>query len=230
MTATSGFHTDLNDAQWAIVAPLLPAAKPGSRLRTTCMRGVLDGVSYLLRTGCQWRLLSRCFPPWSTVHHYFRVWQHTGFWVRLHRAVFSQARLTAGRPACPSLVIMDGQSVRRRNVAARAGSTDTSWFGAQAAHFGHTLGLLIASRVEPANVPDQKAGPRLLAGLRILPSDPHGDGRCRSRKQQTHPAPTAARGLDADHHARWPACVQDQRSDLHRGTQLRLAWTQPPLQ
>ena len=168
MTATSGFYTDLNDAQWAIVAPLLPAAKPGSRLRTTCMRGVLDGVSYLLRTGCQWRLLSRCFPPWSTVHHYFRVWQHPGFWVRLHRAVFSQARLTAGRPACPSLVIMDGQSVRRRNVAARAGSTDTSWFGAQAAHFGHTLGLLIASRVEPANVPDQKAGPRLLAGLRIL--------------------------------------------------------------
>ena len=70
MAGTSGFDTDLNDAQWAIVAPLLPAAKPGGRPRTTCMRGVLEGVLYLLRTGCQWRLLPRCFPPWSTVHHY----------------------------------------------------------------------------------------------------------------------------------------------------------------
>ena len=64
MAGTSGFYTDLNAAQWAIVAPLLPAAKPGGRPRTTCMRGVLDGVFYLLRTGCQWRLLPRCFPPW----------------------------------------------------------------------------------------------------------------------------------------------------------------------
>jgi putative transposase len=58
MAGTSGFHTDLNEAQWAIVAPLLPAAKPGGRPRTTC----------LLRAGCQWRLLPRCFPPWGTVH------------------------------------------------------------------------------------------------------------------------------------------------------------------
>ncbi|RYF10521.1 MAG: transposase [Deltaproteobacteria bacterium] len=75
MAGTRGVYTDLNDAQWAIVAPLLPAAKPGGRPRTTCMQSVLDGVLHLLRTGCQWRLLPRCFPPWSTVHHYFRLWQ-----------------------------------------------------------------------------------------------------------------------------------------------------------
>lgn len=70
---TSGFYTDLNDAQWAIVAPLLPSARPGGRPRTTCVRSVADAIFYLLRTGCQWRLLPRCFPPWSTVHHYFRT-------------------------------------------------------------------------------------------------------------------------------------------------------------
>lgn len=78
MAGTSGFYTDLNDAQWAIVAPLLPPASSGGRPRTPCLRGVLDAVFYLLRTGCQWRLLPRCSPPWSTVHHYFRAWQNSG--------------------------------------------------------------------------------------------------------------------------------------------------------
>ncbi len=73
MVDASGFHADLNDAQWTIVAPLLPAARPGGRPRTTCVRSGVDAIFYLLRTGCQWRLLPRCFPPWSTVHHYFRA-------------------------------------------------------------------------------------------------------------------------------------------------------------
>lgn len=63
MAGTSGFYTDLSDALWAIVAPLLPTVKPRGRPGTTCLRSVLDGVLYLLRTGCQWRLLPRCFPP-----------------------------------------------------------------------------------------------------------------------------------------------------------------------
>lgn len=63
----SGFYTDLNEAQWAIVAPLLPPAKTGGRPRTTSLRGVLDAVFDLLRAGCQWRLLPDCFPPWGTV-------------------------------------------------------------------------------------------------------------------------------------------------------------------
>ena len=108
----SGFYTDLNAAQWAILAPLLPPAKPGGRPRTTSLRGVLDAVFYLLRTGCQWRLLTRLLPPWGTVYHYFRLWQRTGLGVRLHRAAYALARAAAGRPSCPSLVIMDGQSVK----------------------------------------------------------------------------------------------------------------------
>ncbi len=75
MVDASDFHTDLNDAQWPIVAPLLPAARPGGRPRTTCVRSVVDAIFYLLRTGCQWRLLPRCFLVNSsvTVRH-FNCW------------------------------------------------------------------------------------------------------------------------------------------------------------
>ena len=67
---------------------------------------------YLLRTGCQWRLLPREFPPCGTVYHYFQTWQNSGVWVHLHRVLYEQARRIAGRAACPSVVIMDGQSVK----------------------------------------------------------------------------------------------------------------------
>ena len=106
------YDTDLSDAAWAIMEPLLPPAQPGGRPRSTCLRSVLDAIFYLLRTGCQWRLLPREYPPWSTVHHYFRAWKNNGTWVRLHRSLYAQTRLAAGRKACPSLVIMDGQSVK----------------------------------------------------------------------------------------------------------------------
>ena len=169
MAGTSGFYTDLNDAQWAIVAPLLPAAKPGGRPRTTCLRSVLDGVFYLLRTGCQWRLLPRCFPPWGTVYHYFRLWRRQGVWVRLQRAVYARARLAAGRPVCPSLVIMDGQSVKTTERGGVRGFDGHKLVNGRKRHIlVDTLGPPIASRVEPANVPDQKAGACLLGGLRAF--------------------------------------------------------------
>ena len=68
------YDTDLTDAGWALVAPLLPAAKAGGRPRTTDLRVILNAIFYLLRSGCQWRLLPREFPPWNTVYYYFRSW------------------------------------------------------------------------------------------------------------------------------------------------------------
>lgn len=167
MVGTSGFYTDLSDTQWAVAGPLLPPAKPGGRPRTTCLRAVLDAVFYLLRTGCQWRLLPRCFPPWSTVHHYFRTWQCSGVWVRLHRAVYAQARAAAGRSPCPSLVIMDGQSVKTTERGGVRGFDGHKLVKGRKRHIlVDMLRFPIASRVEPANVPDQRAGARLLGGLR----------------------------------------------------------------
>jgi putative transposase len=77
------YDTDLSDAAWALVEPHLPAARPGGRPRGTCLRAVVDAIFYLLRTGCQWRLLPRDFPPRSTVFHYYAAWRRQGVWTRL---------------------------------------------------------------------------------------------------------------------------------------------------
>ena len=71
------YDTDLTNAGWARIAPVLPAARPGGRSRTTNLRAVLNAIFYLLRTGCQWRLLPREFPPCGTVYHYFQAWQNS---------------------------------------------------------------------------------------------------------------------------------------------------------
>jgi putative transposase len=104
---------------WAFVALVLPAPRPSGRPRTTNLRAVLNTIFYLLRTGCQWRLLPLEFPPCGTVYHYFQAWQNAGVWVHLHRVLYEQARRHAGRAACPSVVIMDGRLriVKRRQRA-----------------------------------------------------------------------------------------------------------------
>jgi putative transposase len=101
-----GYDTDLSDAAWAlVVVPLLPAAHTRGRPRKTDIRAVLNAIFYLLRTGCQWRLLPRTFPAWGTVYHYFRAWKNAGVWFGLQQAIYEQVRSRAGRSACPSVVI-----------------------------------------------------------------------------------------------------------------------------
>jgi putative transposase len=106
------YATDVSDAAWVLLAPLLPAARPGGRPRTTDIRAVINAIFYLLRTGCQWRLLRREFPAWGTVYHYFRMWKNSGVWTCQQREIYEEARRKAGRSACPSVVITDGQSVK----------------------------------------------------------------------------------------------------------------------
>jgi Putative transposase of IS4/5 family (DUF4096) len=77
------YESDLSDAAWAIVEPQLPRAVPGGRRRSTDLRAVVNAIFYLLRTGCQWRLLPRDYPPRSTVYHYFSAWRGRGVWTQL---------------------------------------------------------------------------------------------------------------------------------------------------
>jgi putative transposase len=86
-------------------------ARAAAREQQTCGPPI-NAVFYLLRTGCQWRLLPHEFPAWGTVYHYFRSWEAAGVWVQLHRTIYEKIRIAAGREACPSVVIMDGQSVK----------------------------------------------------------------------------------------------------------------------
>jgi len=143
----------------------------------TCLRSVLDAIFYLLRTGCQWRLLPREYPPWSTMHHYRRAWKSTGAWVRLHWTLCGRARIAAGRKVCPTLVIMDGQSVKTTERGGVRGFDGHKRVQGRKRHIlVDTLRLILTRRVEPAGISDQRAGAPARRLASRLPPDPHRDG------------------------------------------------------
>jgi putative transposase len=106
------YPSDLSAAQWLLIEPLIPPAKPGGREREVNMREVFNGVLYLLRTGCSWRQLPHDLPPWGTVHYYYRLWRIAGVWEQMNDALREKVRLKEGRAAEPSAGIIDSQSAK----------------------------------------------------------------------------------------------------------------------
>lgn len=110
---TERYATDLTDREWAILEPLIPPAKEGGRPRRINMREVVNGIFYLLKTGCQWRMLPKDFPNWKTVNDYFSKWRKDGTWQRINDALREQVRSKAGRDKSPSAGSIDSQTVNR---------------------------------------------------------------------------------------------------------------------
>jgi len=107
------YPSDLTDAQWQIIEPLLlPPPRPGGRPRTINLREVVNTVFYLSRSSCSWRTLPHEFPPWGTVHYYARCWRLDGTWERVMNVLREQVRKESGRQAAPSAAIIDSQSVK----------------------------------------------------------------------------------------------------------------------
>ena len=106
------YPSDLTDAEWQLIAPLIPPARRGGNKRTVDVRRVLNGIMYSLSTGCQWRYLPKDLPPKSTVFHYFDLWNFDGTLLAIHDALFVLCREQAGRDPAPTLAIIDSQSVK----------------------------------------------------------------------------------------------------------------------
>src|SRR5436853_940814 len=106
------YASDVTDAEWALIEPHMPAAKPLGRPRDTELRAVLDAILYIARTGCQWRMLPKDFPPFTTVQGYFYDWRDNGLFEKINFALLLQAREAAGREASPSAGVIDSQSVK----------------------------------------------------------------------------------------------------------------------
>jgi transposase len=106
------YPSDLTDDEWGHVEPLIPPAKRGGGKRSVDIRAVVNGVMYVLSTGCQWRYLPKDLPPRSTVNHYFGLWDYDGTLDRIHHALYVKCREAVGREASPTACIIDSQSVK----------------------------------------------------------------------------------------------------------------------
>jgi len=121
--ARIAYPTDLTDAQWRLIEKRIPPAQPGGRYRSVNMREVVNGILYLVRTGCSWRQLPHDFPPWGTVHWYYRCFRLDGTWQKIHDALRDKVRVSVGRKKSPSAAIVDSQSVRTTEKGGRVATT-----------------------------------------------------------------------------------------------------------
>ena len=165
------YPSDLTDAEWALVSPLIPPAKSGGRPRTVNLREVLNAIFYLLWTGCQWKALPKDLPPKSTVWEYLELWDWDGTLKRIHHALYVEVREQAGREASPTTAIIDTQSAR--GALKGGASLDPSGYDAGKKVQGRkrhiltdTLGLLLAVSVHPASVQDRDGAEALLREAR----------------------------------------------------------------
>jgi transposase len=106
------YPSDLSDAEWLIVEPMIPPAKRGGRRRSVNVREVLNGIFYVLWTGCQWKALPKDLPPKSTVHDYLELWNWDGTLERIHHELYMAVREQEGREPSPTVAIIDSQTAK----------------------------------------------------------------------------------------------------------------------
>ncbi|MEH3117021.1 MAG: IS5 family transposase [Methylorubrum populi] len=164
------YPSDLTDEEWALIEPLIPPAKPGGGKRSVDIRAVVDGLMYVLSTGCQWRAIPTDLPPRSTVHGYLDLWDYDGTLARIHHALFVACRERAGRAASPSAAILDSQSVKGAEKG--GGRFDPSGYDAGKKIRGKkrhilvdTQGFVMHALVHPASVQDRTGGVWVMASL-----------------------------------------------------------------
>ena len=164
------YPSDLTDDEWGLVEPLIPPGKTGGGKRTVIMREVVNGLMYILSTGCQWRAIPRDLPPKSSVYDYFDLWTYDGTLERIHYALYEQCREREQREASPTAAIIDSQSVKS---AEKGGACiDPHGYDAGKKIKGKkrhilvdTVGLLLHAIVHPADIQDRDGGVLVMATL-----------------------------------------------------------------
>lgn len=165
------YGSDLTDEEWSVLEPLLPPPRSRGRHRRWPLREVVNAIFYALRTGCPWRMLPKCLPPWRTVYRWFAEWRDQGTWEALNHALVMRDRERIGRAASPTAAVLDSQSVKTAAAGGPRGyDAGKKVKGRKRQALVDTDGRGLVLQAQPASVQDRDgAGPVLRASRSRFP-------------------------------------------------------------